>query len=56
MSADGDRVRELKKAVSRYLERGGGTFEVAEPDDVEMGGMAEGSDNEYESDFHDDLA
>jgi hypothetical protein len=51
-----DRVRELKKAVSRYLERGGGTFEVAEPDDVEMGGMAEGSDNEYESDFHDDLA
>ena len=34
-----DRVRELKKAVSRYMKRGGGAFfEVAGPaDDVEMG-------------------
>ena len=51
-----DRVRELKKAVSRYLDsERGGVFEVAEhASDVEMGD-AEG-DNEYESDFHDDLA
>ena len=50
-----DRVCGLKKAVLRYLERGGGIFEAADPGDVEMGGMAEG-DNEYESDFHDELA